>query len=292
MLKFINAKINLGLNIVGRMPDGYHLLETIFIPVGKYNGTPDCPYPFCDILEIIPSECSQDFLELKGKTIDCASEDNIVNKAVEIFKKHIPADFNWPGYKIILFKNIPFGAGLGGGSADAAATLNILNELSGNIFSNEILAEMALKLGADCPFFLINEPCFAKGFGEQLEKMETQLTGKWALLAKPTFSVPTKEAFADINPRRSEINLKDAVQHPIIEWKDLISNDFETTIFQKYPLLGMIKKQFYDSGAIYASMSGSGSTVYGIYETQQSTLQAKKRIESKFGNLYYAVVKL
>jgi len=292
MLKFINAKINLGLNIVGRMPDGYHLLETIFIPVGKYNGTPDCPYPFCDILEIIPSECGQDSLELRGNVIDCAPDDNIVSKAVKILKKNIPADFKWPGYKIILFKNIPFGAGLGGGSADATVTLKILNELSGNIFSNEILAEMALKLGADCPFFLINEPCFAKGIGEQLEKTETHLTGKWALLAKPSFSVSTKEAFAGINPCRSEINLKDAVQHPITEWKNLISNDFETTIFQKYPLLGKIKKQFYDSGAIYASMSGSGSTVYGIYDTEQSTLQAKKGFESKFGNMYYAVVKL
>ncbi|MDE6637020.1 MAG: 4-(cytidine 5'-diphospho)-2-C-methyl-D-erythritol kinase, partial [Muribaculaceae bacterium] len=172
MVKFINAKLNLGLNIVRKREDGYHDLETVFYPIGVHNGTPENPEPFCDILEIIPSEKTE--FVFTGREVDCPLEKNLVYKAWKIFKDNYP---ELKDYKIHLEKHLPDGAGLGGGSADASGVLLMLNELSGNPFKNEELLEMALCLGADCPFFILNRPCYAEGVGEILEPIDLDLSG-------------------------------------------------------------------------------------------------------------------
>lgn len=283
MIKFVNAKLNLGLNIVRKRPDGYHELETLFYPVGKYNGTPVNPEPFCDILEITSAE-STEFV-FTGRPVDCPLEKNLVYKAWIVFKDSYPT---LPEFRIHLEKHLPDGAGLGGGSADASAVLCMLNELCGCPFNEGILAEMALMLGADCPFFIYNRPCYAEGVGEVLEPVDVDLSGWWCLLVKPDISISTKEAFAGVTPREPDYLLKKTIKLLPEEWQGRMVNDFEGSLFPTHTVLSDIEETLLGKGAVYASMSGSGSTVFGIFRSKDEAEEAKKA----FGGHYVAVCKL
>ena len=252
MICFPNAKINLGLNIVSKRPDGYHNLETVFYPIDLK-----------DALEIRPCSMDQPYrFHQLGIPISGDPDKNLVIKAYNLFAELI----NIPPIEIRLLKTIPFGAGLGGGSSDAAFMLSLLNKTFLSDFSIDELAAMATKIGADCPFFLYNKPAFATGIGDELEIIELDLDSYYFVLVKPDFSVPTKDAYSMITPSKPDISLKEIVKRPISEWKTLMKNDFEIPVFKKYPEIQKIKQQLYDYGALYTSMSGSGSSVYAFFK--------------------------
>lgn len=271
MIRFVNAKINIGLQIVKRREDGYHDLQTVFYPVGLYAGTPGNPDPFCDILEIIPSEKNCVEFEFTGRKVDCPLEKNLVCRAAHLFWKaketSLRRCIGSNGLRICLDKHLPDGAGMGGGSADATFTITTLNSLldEGSRMSEEEMAAMALQLGADCPFFVYNRPMYGEGVGEKLTDIPLDLSGYWFLIVKPRVFVSTKEAFAGIIPRKGGIDLRRLAEIPIQNWQGMVKNDFEDSIFPKYPELEEIKQQLLRRGAVYASMSGSGSSIYGIF---------------------------
>ena len=283
MLCFVNAKINLGLNILRRRPDGYHDLETVFYPVGLYNGTPENPEPFCDMIEAVAApEKEHDSFRFLGNPIGCADADNLVTRAVAAFRRQL-ADkgvTDTYNFDIILEKHLPDGAGMGGGSADASFTLMLLNDLCGSPLSEKDLILTAASLGADCPFFIINRPAFATGTGDVMTPLAGKLKGMWAVIAKPPLSISTKTAFAGVSPRLPEKNLLDIYDRPLSEWPSLMVNDFESSLFPHYPVLPRLKDSLYDSGALYASMSGSGSSVYGIFPTRDAALRALSRLRA------------
>lgn len=270
MIKFVNAKINLGLNITARREDGYHLLESVFYPIGRHNGTPLNPQPFCDILEgtLLPPEAIANEYHLSGKIPDCPLEKNLVVKAAERMSAETGRRF-----RVECFKHIPDGAGLGGGSADATFTLRMLNEICGSPVDRSSLLEIAASLGADCPFFVDNRPCFVEGIGEIMSPVEARLEGWWALVIKPEAYVSTREAFAGITPRKTEVTPLEIYRRPVEEWRDMMTNDFEPVIFHRHPELAAIKDRLYAEGAVYAQMSGSGSALYGLFRTAE---EAKK----------------
>lgn len=280
MIRFVNAKLNLGLNIVRKREDGYHDLATVFYPVGKYNGTPENPDAFCDIIEITPAETTE-FI-FTGRDVNCPLEKNLVFKAWKIFKENYPA---LREYTIRLEKHLPDGAGLGGGSADATFVLAMLNEMNGNPFSEKQLAEMALKLGADCPFFVYNRPCYAEGVGDRLEPIGLDLSGWWCALVKPDLSISTREAFAGVKPVQPEMSPVEIVKAPVEEWNGLLKNDFEDSLFPNHPVLREIKKELLDSGAAYAAMSGSGSTIFGLFADRSAASEVLKRFPGHFTTL-------
>lgn len=254
MICFPNAKINLGLNVVSKREDGYHNLETIFFPLKIY-----------DALEIIVNESLEsDTLHLSGLQVSDDSADNLVMKALKLMREK----YSFPTLEVHLLKKIPFGAGLGGGSADASFMLKLVNDTFQLGATNEELAELALRLGADCPFFIYNRPLFATGVGEIFEEIEVSLDGYYFVLVKPEVHVSTKDAFGGISPQRPLISLKEIIRQPISEWKELLVNDFEQTVCAKHPVISKVKDQLYEYGAIYASMSGSGSSVYGIFSKE------------------------
>lgn len=274
MLRFVNAKLNLGLSITHRRPDGYHDLETVFLPVGLFNGTPENPEPFCDLLEItpLPSEgdgnaCFKYFFS--GRAIDCPPEKNLVIRAANAFRSRVREKhgegYPCAGFRVELVKNLPDGAGLGGGSADASFVLTTLNRLCDSPLTHGELMEAALSLGADCPFFIDNRPAFARGVGERLEPISLDLSGWWALIVKPDVYVSTREAFAGVTPRPARFDLRALPDLPVVEWRGHIFNDFEESIFPQHPELARIKEWLYEHGAAYASMSGSGSSLFGLF---------------------------
>ena len=260
MIKFPNAKINLGLNIVNRRPDGYHDIETVFYPIA-----------LTDIVEIVKAKGELSTLTTSGRPVDCPVEKNLVMKAYRSLEK----EFNLPPVDIYLRKNIPDGAGLGGGSSDAASVMLILNEMFMLNLSKEELAQRAARLGADCAFFIYNTPMMATGIGDILSPTEVQLKGKTLLLVKPNVSVPTAVAYSRVTPTPSDIELTNILSQPIAEWKNLLKNDFEPSVFAAHPELADIKQQIYDLGAVYASMSGSGSSIFGIFESANMAENAK-----------------
>ncbi|MCH5214165.1 MAG: 4-(cytidine 5'-diphospho)-2-C-methyl-D-erythritol kinase [Muribaculaceae bacterium] len=273
MIRFVNAKLNLGLNVVTRRPDGYHELETLFYPVGLYNGTPENATPFCDILEVseLP-DSDADRFSFSGRTIYCPIENNLCYKALSVFRTALGDNPEANRrFKISLYKAIPDGAGLGGGSADATFVLKELNALCGTPFSNDTLADMALKLGADCPFFIENTPAFAKGVGEKLQPVSLSLAGMWTVIIKPPVYVSTREAFKGITPAPPARSILEIISLPVAEWQAAgLINDFEAGIFALHPHLKELKAVLYDGGALYASMSGSGSSLFGIFSTRES----------------------
>jgi 4-diphosphocytidyl-2-C-methyl-D-erythritol kinase len=257
MISFPNAKINLGLNIVNKREDGYHDLETIFIPV-----------EFSDILEIKINTDSYDkkvCFYASGLSIGSNPDENLCVKAYRL----IDSDYNISPVDIHLHKIIPIGAGMGGGSSDAAFTLIMLNKLFElNLTTNELI-KYATKLGSDCAFFIINKIAFAKGRGDILKIIEDvpeNLNKYYVYLVNPAINISTREAYSMIIPMKASYDLYNSLKQPANKWKEIIKNDFEMPIFNKYPLIEELKNQMYLSGAIYASMSGSGSTVYGIFE--------------------------
>lgn len=292
MIRFVNAKINIGLNVVGKREDGYHDLETVFYPVGLECGLPHQPEPFDDVLEVTydGGEVSGCRFQFVGRRIDCPPKKNLVVRAASEFLGKYNANYgdlgNFGMFEITLDKHLPDGAGLGGGSADASFTLEMLNEVTGNKFSKEALSRMALKLGADCPFFLENTPCFASGIGEELTPIELNLKGYTLLIVKPEVYVSTADAFAGITPKKPDFNLRFLPFLPVEEWKGKVENDFETTVFAKHPELEELKEKIYESGAIYASMSGSGSSIYGIYRDSESANAERERLKSTYQGIW------
>ncbi|NME87851.1 4-(cytidine 5'-diphospho)-2-C-methyl-D-erythritol kinase [Bacteroides eggerthii] len=257
MLTFPNGKINLGLNITEKRPDGYHNLETVFYPI-----------PIEDALEInLLHEGSRKYcLHQAGIEIAGEAENNLVVKAYKLLDEL----FDLPPVDIHLFKHIPSGAGLGGGSADAAFMLKLLNEKFNLALSIESMEDYASRLGADCAFFIRNAPTYAEGIGNVFSPVSLSLKGYQLWLVKPDIFVSTRDAFSQIKPHRPERPLKETIQLPVEEWRNCMVNDFEESVFPQFPAIREIKEEMYRQGAVYASMSGSGSSVYGISKPNAS----------------------
>lgn len=250
------AKINLGLNIVERRPDGYHNLETVFYPI-----------PLCDTLEVqqqsegIASEYDCN-LKVTGVELEGDVQRNLVVRAYQLLKQEFP---QLPRLSVHLHKAIPAQAGMGGGSSDGAAMLKFLNEEFALGLTSEQLIERAARLGADCPFFILGQPAYAEGIGEQLQPIDLKLDGWHIAIVKPPVPVSTKEAFALVKPQRPAVNCREVVCQPVNMWHDLLVNDFEQSVFPQYPIIGQVKERLYELGATYAAMSGSGSAVFALF---------------------------
>lgn len=255
MITYPNAKINLGLNIVEKRPDGYHNLETVFYPINLQ-----------DALEVTTLQGEKEYvLTTSGTPIEGDTESNLVVKAYKLLKQDFP---EIPAIDIHMYKHIPTGAGLGGGSADAAFMIKLLNDKYKLGISIEKMEEYAAKLGADCAFFIQNKPVFASGIGNIFESIDLSLKGYYLVLVKPDIFVSTKDAFAHIKPQKPTTSLKEIIRMPVETWRAVMKNDFEESVFQKFPEIAAIKDKLYDMGAVYASMSGSGSSVFGIFREQ------------------------
>lgn len=252
MVVFPNCKINLGLYITAKRADGYHDLETVFYPLS-----------LTDVLEVVPTGDTEPGLEVTGLPVSGVADDNLVLRAYNLVKHLFPSRV--PSVRIYLHKVIPMGAGLGGGSADAAFMLRLLNDwLALGLSKGELLA-LALELGSDCPFFIENKPQFATGRGEQMHPLPIDLANYKICLICPEIHVATKSAFAMIRPQPAPFDLRQLHQLPIEAWKAAVSNDFEAPIFRQAPELAAIKAHLYEAGALYASMTGSGSALYGLF---------------------------
>jgi 4-diphosphocytidyl-2-C-methyl-D-erythritol kinase len=253
MVIFPKAKINIGLRITEKRSDGYHNLETIFYPV--------C---LCDAIEfVIPIEKSDhDIIEVTGNYTETDPENNLVIKAIKMLRT--VSDF--PFLKIHLHKAIPAGAGLGGGSSDASTILKALNRFFGMNLESSKLKELSLNLGSDCPFFIDCVPSYAEGRGELMKPVKSLPHGLYIVLLNPEIHISTKEAYSSCKPARPVTSLEDLYKQDISEWKNTIVNDFEEYVFRKHPLISFIKESLYETGASYSSMSGSGSTVFGIFQ--------------------------
>lgn len=270
MVVFPNAKINIGLNITAKREDGYHDLVTCFYPIG-----------WTDILEVIEAPKGKTSFESSGLPIEGDPKQNLVMKAYEMLRK----DFNLPPVSIYLHKLIPMGAGLGGGSSDAAFMLKALNELFQLYLSDGLLEDYAARLGADCAFFIRNKPTLAFERGDVFASIDLQLEGKHIVVLKPEDAVNTAEAYAGVTPKLPETNLKQLLEElPITEWKNQVQNDFEQSIFPKHPAIEALKVHMYARGAQYASMSGSGSAVFGIFK-EEPQLQAGPEVKLWHGKL-------
>jgi len=255
MITYPIAKINIGLQIVGKRPDGFHNIETVFYPV-----------PIQDALEVVASDSFQ--INVTGIDLGEDPGKNLVVKAYDLLKK----DFQLPPVSIHLHKNIPVGAGLGGGSADGAFMLLLLNELFDLEISDEQLTKYALQLGSDCPFFIRQKPAFARGRGELLEEIPLSLKGYHLVVVKPPIHVSTAEAYKEVAVGASRIALKALVQFPVAKWQGNVQNKFEPTVFAKHPEVGEIKQTLYKLGAAFALMSGSGSAVYGLFRSEKKSI--------------------
>lgn len=249
MISFPNAKINLGLNIVSKRPDGYHNIESCFYPI-----------PLHDVLEIIPSDTLH--LSSSGLDIPGTTESNLCIKAFNLLRER----YDIPPVKIHLHKVIPMGAGMGGGSADGAFTLKMLNSLFNLDLKTEQLEDLASILGSDCPFFIQNTSAFATGRGTDLESISVNLQGYYLALKNPGIHIGTKEAYSKIAPTAPAVSIREIVTQPITNWRSQLHNDFERSVFPLHPYIEEVKNNMYFSGALYASMTGSGSTVYGIFD--------------------------
>lgn len=266
MINFPIAKINIGLNITARRPDGYHNLETVFYPI-KLN----------DVLEVIES----DELEFTSSGIGIPGrvEDNLCVKAYHLMKQ----DHDMPPVKIHLHKHIPIGAGLGGGSADAGFFIRLLNQKFNLSLSAEAMIAYARQLGADCAFFIESKPTFAFGKGDEFEPLDVDLSGYHIALVMPPTHVSTAEAYRGVKPEQVKQSLKELVKLPIAEWKHYIKNDFEESIFKNHPEIRGVKAALYQAGALYACMSGSGASVFGIFDKEPDLEFLKEENEVFYG---------
>jgi 4-diphosphocytidyl-2-C-methyl-D-erythritol kinase len=250
MISFPPCKINLGLNVISKRSDGYHNLETCFYPI-----------PLTDVLEILPATALS--FSISGHAIPGEAADNLCLKAYNLLQK----DFTIPAVSIWLHKIIPLGAGLGGGSSDGAHTLRLLNSMFNLGLNAESLKAYALQLGSDCPFFIEDKPMLGTGRGEVLTEISVSLSGKFFVLVKPAIHVSTAEAYAGVTPTIPHTRINSILEtQPAETWKDVLINNFEHSVFAKHPQIGAIKEKLYQHGARYASMSGSGSAVFGIFD--------------------------
>lgn len=249
MIVFPNAKINIGLQVLKKRADHYHELETVFYPIN-----------ICDVLEII--EAPKLSLHLSGILVEGNMEENICMKAYHLLAK----DFDLPAVAIYLHKVIPIGAGLGGGSSDAAFLIKALNDRFQLDISIEKMQDYARQLGADCAFFIQNQPAFAEEIGDKFTDISLDLSAYHIVIVKPRIHISTQEAYQLVVPHNHGKNLKQHIKTPIEDWKNTVINDFEAGIFRKFPEIREIKEEMYRLGALYASMSGSGSSVFGIFK--------------------------
>ncbi len=280
MIVFPNVKINLGLNIVAKRPDGYHNLETVFYPI-----------PLTEALEVVVPEqpldaaaeaCGYAFSQY-GEPVAGDPASNLVIKALNLLKKN----FNIPTVSISLLKKLPMGAGLGGGSSDGAYMLLLLNQMFDLKLSPGQLVAYAAKLGADCAFFTVNKPVYATGIGEIMEPVKVNLGGFTIVIVKPNVFVSTKEAFGGIPVKPTETPVRDLISRPVEEWKDCIFNDFEQTIFPLHPEIAKVKDDLYKAGAAYAAMTGSGASVFGLFRNNPP-----EGLDKQFGGYFYYQTKL
>ena len=275
MITFPLAKINLGLNVVERRPDGYHNLQTVFMPV-----------PLTDALEVhemdaaFPSEVDCD-LKVTNIAVEGDEQRNLVVRAYNMLKAEFP---DMPRVHAHLRKDIPTQAGMGGGSSDCAAMLLLLNRMFSLGLTQQQLIDRAAQLGADCPIFILNRPAYAEGIGEKLTPIELSLQDYYLAIVRPNIPVPTKEAFSRITPHMPAKNCLDIVRQPIDTWRHELVNDFEESVFALHPEIGAVKQRLYDLGAVYAAMSGSGSALFGIFKKEPA-------LEGEFQGMYKKVVK-
>ena len=254
MILFPIAKINLGLHVTNKRPDGFHEIESCLYPI-----------PLCDILEIIPADETK-FLQT-GIELPNSNEKNICVKAYDL----LAAKYNIPPVYIHLRKQIPIGAGLGGGSSDAAFVLKGLNELFSLNISRAVLERFSAELGSDCPFFITSLPCLVSGRGEILSPSSIDLSGKFLVLINPNIHISTKEAYALINPKQPVGDLEEILSDKQNDWKSTLVNDFQIPISKKYPIISETIDFLYENGAYYAAMSGSGSTIFGLFDSEPVT---------------------
>lgn len=265
MITFTNCKINLGLDVTSRRADGYHDISTCMLPI-----------PWHDIVEVIPSTTPDSSLVVLGNKVDCPPEKNLVMKAYRLLEK----EFGLPPVEIVLQKIVPDGAGLGGGSADATHTLRLLNDMMNLGLDRDQIAERAARLGADCAFFAYDEPMLAEGIGEKLTPVDLDLKGYTIVIVKPLgVNISTREAYAGITPRHPETPIAEILRLPLDQWQGLLKNDFEETVMSKAPQIALLKQLIMEAGAIYASMSGSGASVYGIFRNDKMSDQITHIIE-------------
>ncbi len=267
MIVFPNAKINIGLNILRKRPDNYHDIQSIFFPV-----------PLYDLLEVVEENTIKDFKFINtGIKIDAPAEKNLVVRAY----KQLKDEFNLPAVKIHLHKQIPFGAGLGGGSSDAAFMIKLLDKLFKLNLTSEKILELTKSIGADCSFFIRNKPAFVSGIGDKLEDINNfSLKNHKIILVKPDINLNTGKIYSLVEPKEKKFDLKNLFNIPIKEWKNMVFNDFEKVIFRQYPQIADLKQDLYKKGALFASMSGSGSSVFGIFN--KNTIIEKKDFKELF----------
>ena len=270
VITFPNAKINLGLNIISKRDDGYHNIETVFYPVKALY----------DVLEFVESKDKKTNIEMSGINIPMDTEDNIVMKAYRAFREKGIAPI-----EIRLRKNIPSGAGLGGGSSDGTFMLKLLNEKY-KIFNEKELISKSAELGSDCAFFAKNQPVFASERGENLSLSDVNLNGYKIAIVKSADCVSTAQAYANCTPKQPQKSIKEIIKEPIENWRYELVNDFEESVFVSHPNIKKVKDNIYESGAIYASMSGSGASVYGIYNKEESEDKIKKMLKEQMGDYF------
>lgn len=275
MIAFPNAKINIGLYITGRRPDGYHDIVSAMMPTD-----------WCDILEIVPSKGQETTLTVSGRGVDCPAEKNLVMRACRAMQQR----YGIGAVDIYLNKIIPDGAGLGGGSSDAAFTITTLNSMFGLGLDNDTMAGIAATIGSDCPFFINNRPMLATGTGTTVQPIEINLKGYTLLIVKPNVHVSTAEAYGGCTPRPTSVSLPDVLATLTPDkWADAgVENDFERTVFVHHPRIAAMKEQMYGMGAEYASMSGSGASVFGIFKRDILA----EEIESAFAGMDFHISKL
>jgi len=256
MITFPIAKINLGLNVVEKRADGYHNLETVFYPVKIKDAL-----EVYEMADDFPSDTDCD-LKVTNCLIDGDEQRNLVVRAYHLLKQDFPS---LPRVHVHLYKGIPMQAGMGGGSSDCSYMITLLNRMFSLGLTEQQMIDYAARLGADCAFFINSRPCYAEGIGERMFPIELNLTGWYLAIVRPAIPVSTKEAFSLITPQRPLRNCRDIVMQPMDTWRNQLTNDFEKSVFTLHPEIGAIKDRLYDMGAVYASMSGSGSSLYGFF---------------------------
>ena len=262
MIIYPHAKINIGLHVLERRSDGFHNIETVFYPI-----------EMCDILEIKPADKPQLFLY--GQEVEGDPQDNLCMKAYRVLQ----AIFDLPPVQLHLYKQIPVGAGMGGGSSDAAYTLRLINDYFSLGINDFKLEEYAARLGSDCPAMLYKHPTLGTEKGDRLSRVDIDLSPFYIFVCKPSISISTAQAYAKISPQKPKRPLRELCALPIKEWKACMVNDFESALFPEYPVLKEYKEKLYDLGARYASLSGSGSTVYAIFESNDRCREARACFE-------------
>ena len=270
------AKVNLGLNVVERRPDGYHNLQTVFYPVNIKDALEVFP-----MAEDFPSSADCD-IKVTNIPVEGDEQRNLVVRAYNLLKQDFPT---LPRLHAHLYKGIPTQAGMGGGSSDASAMLLLLNKAFQLNLSDDQLVSYATRLGADCPFFILNRPVYAEGIGEKMTPINLDLSDWYMAIVRPDIPVPTKEAFAHVTPAYPKKNCRDIVMQPVETWRNELINDFEQSVFAHHPELATIKEQLYQLGATYAAMSGSGSALFGLFRQPIS-------LHEPFNDMFTACIKL